>query len=142
MIERIFHGNTELALIIRSEYHAEGIKFVTPDDYSQQIAYMHHQKGKKIDAHIHNEVHRNIKFTQEVLIIRKGILRVDLYDDGQKYIESRMLHKGDLILLVSGGHGFEVIEEIEMIEVKQGPYVGQNDKMRFNSIVEDKIILK
>ena len=103
---------------------------------------MHHPAGKVIDAHIHNLVHRNVVMTQEVLIIKKGVLRVDFYDEYEDYLESRNLYKGDIILLVSGGHGFKVLEEVEMIEVKQGPYAGSNDKKRFEGIDENKILYK
>lgn len=142
MIEKIRHQDMELAIIIRNSHCGEGIEFITPDDYSQQLAYMHHPAGKKIDAHIHNEVHRSIHFTQEVLVIKKGKLRVDFYVTKQKYLESRILYTGDIILLVSGGHGFEVLEETEMIEIKQGPYAGEGDKTRFESIDENGIIIK
>lgn len=128
-----------LATIIRSSYTSDGIDFITPDEYSQQVAYMHHPAGKVIDAHVHNPVHRNIVMTQEVLFIKKGKLRVDFYDDDERYIESRVLGAGDVILLVSGGHGFTVIEEVEMIEVKQGPYSGEQDKRRFTGIGEDDV---
>ena len=95
---------------------------------------MHHPAGKVISAHIHNLVHRNVVLTQEVLFIKKGKLRVDFYDDYEDYLESKILDEGDVILLVSGGHGFTVLEEVEMIEVKQGPYSGDADKKRFLGI--------
>lgn len=139
MIEQIKHGEMVLAVIIPRDYQAEGLQFLTPDEYSQQLAYMHHPTGKKIDAHVHNEVHRSIYYTQEVLVIRKGRLRVDLYTENREYVKSRILSAGDIILLVSGGHGFEVIEEVEMIEVKQGPYAGNNDKTRFEGVETDKL---
>ena len=103
---------------------------------------MHHPTGKVIDAHVHNMVHRNVVLTQEVLFIKKGILRVDFYDEYEDYLESRDLHAGDIILLVSGGHGFQVLEEVEMIEVKQGPYSGDKDKTRFPSIDDAEVIMK
>ena len=103
---------------------------------------MHHPTGKKIAAHVHNLVHRNVVMTQEVLFIKQGVLRVDFYDEYEDYLESRDLYAGDIILLVSGGHGFEVLEEVEMIEVKQGPYAGDADKTRFNGIDADKVIYK
>lgn len=102
---------------------------------------MHHPTGKVIDAHIHNLVHRDVILTQEVLFIKKGKLRVDFYDDYEDYLESRMLNAGDVILLVSGGHGFNVVEEVEMIEVKQGPYSGDADKKRFTGISDQEINL-
>lgn len=139
-LEVVKKGEILLATIIRSSYTSEGIDFITPDEYSQQVAYMHHPTGKVIDAHVHNPVHRSIVMTQEVLFIKKGKLRVDFYDDGEQYIESRMLEAGDVILLVAGGHGFTVIEEVEMIEVKQGPYSGDKDKRRFTGVGEDDVV--
>ncbi len=136
MIETILHNKIQLAYIIRADYHAEGVKFFTPDSYSQQLAYMSHKAGHKIDAHVHNQVNRQVEFTQEVLVIRKGRLRVDFYNKNQKYLESRELKAGDIILLASGGHGFQVIEDLEMIEIKQGPYAGNSDKTRFEAIDE------
>jgi mannose-6-phosphate isomerase-like protein (cupin superfamily) len=87
-----------------------------------------------IAPHVHNAVPRAVVFTQEVLFLKRGRLRVDFYDDDRAYIESRMLEAGDVILLAGGGHGFEVLEELEMFEVKQGPYAGEGDKTRFPAV--------
>lgn len=125
-----------LALIIPHDFTKEGIQFFTPDDFSQQLAYMKHPAGKKIQPHIHNVVMREVHFTQEVLILKRGKLRVDFFDDEKNYLESYVLQAGDVILLSSGGHGFEVLEEIEMFEVKQGPFVGELDKTRFDSDIK------
>lgn len=141
-VEEIRKKNKMLAMIIRNDYACEGVDFITPNEYSQQVAYMHHPEGKVIDAHVHNMVHRNVVLTQEVLFIKKGTLRVDFYDEYEDYLESRELHAGDIILLVSGGHGFEALEEVEMIEVKQGPYAGEQDKRRFESVKKDQIICR
>ena len=94
---------------------------------------MSHPKGKTIDAHIHNLVPRAITQTQEVLYLTKGVLRVDFYTKKGKYLCSRVLRKVDLIMLVSAGHGFKVLSDLEMFEVKQGPYLGKRDKVRFNT---------
>ena len=131
-----------LAIVIKSNYKCEGVDFLTPNEYSQQLAYMHHPAGKVIDAHVHNLVHRNLVLTQEVLFIKKGKLRVDFYDEYKDYLESCILEAGDAILLASGGHGFKVLEEVEMIEVKQGPYSGDLDKSRFGGIHDDEVIFK
>lgn len=128
---RIEHDGKLLAIIIPGSFSAEGVKFFTPNEFSQQLAYMHHKPGHVIDAHVHNPVSREVVYTQEVLIIRKGRLEVDFYDDDKNYLESRVLNAGDVILLASGGHGFTALDEIEMIEVKQGPYLGEGDKTRF-----------
>ena len=140
MVEQIMHDNVLLAIIIRSSFSKPGISFFTPEDFSQQLAYMHHPEGKVIPPHVHNPAPREVQYTQEVLFIRKGKLRVDFYDNDRNYLESRILESGDTVLLASSGHGFEVIEELEMIEVKQGPYAGDQDKVRFAPV--DKTMLK
>lgn len=131
-----------LAIIIKDGYENTGVDFITPNEYSQQLAYMHHPTGKVIDAHVHNVVHRDVVYTQEVLFIKKGKLRVDFYDVYQDYLESCVLESGDVILLTSGGHGFKVLEEVEMIEVKQGPYTGTEDKTRFEGIADCDVVIK
>jgi mannose-6-phosphate isomerase-like protein (cupin superfamily) len=131
MVESIHHENQNLAIIVYNSFQADGIKFFTANELSQQLAYMHHPTGKIIDPHVHNPVPREVSYTQEVLFIKKGKLRVDFYSDSKEYLESRELTTGDVILLMTGGHGFEVLEEIEMFEVKQGPYAGELDKTRF-----------
>ena len=123
-------GNV-LAVIVRSDFNKPGITFVTPDDYSQQLAYMHHPAGHIILPHVHNEIKREVLYTKEVLVIKKGKLRCDFYSTEKVYLESVIIETGDVILLVSGGHGFECLEETEMFEIKQGPYAGENDKIRF-----------
>ena len=131
MIKEIFHNNQLLAIIISNKYTESGIHFFTPDEFSQQLAFMKHPAGKVIQPHVHNSVQREVHYTKETLFIRKGKLRVDFYTDQQTYIESYILETGDVILLSEGGHGFEMLEETEMIEVKQGPYAGEKDKTRF-----------
>jgi hypothetical protein len=135
MIKEIKHQSQLLALIISNKFKESGIHFFTPNELSQQLAYMRHPAGKIIQPHVHNPVPRQVHYTQEVLFIKKGKLRVDFYDEQQNYLESHILEAGDVILLATGGHGFEVLEEIEMFEVKQGPYAGDSDKTRFDSIL-------
>ena len=138
MIEKITNQEQLLAIIISHRFNESGIHFFTPNELSQQLAYMRHSTGKVIQPHVHNPVIRQVSYTQEVLFIKSGKLRVDFYNDQQKYLESRVLEAGDVILLVTGGHGFKVLEEIEMIEVKQGPYVGEQDKTRFVGITAEE----
>ncbi|MEO6567306.1 MAG: hypothetical protein ABIO94_00975 [Opitutaceae bacterium] len=127
------HGQV-LAMIVRGSIATPGVSFFTPGDFSQQLAYMQHPAGKALSAHVHKDVHRAVAKTLEVLFVRKGRLRVDLYDDGRNYIESRVLAGGDVILLVSGGHGFQTLEPVEMFEVKQGPFAGTEDKVLIEPI--------
>jgi len=130
-IERIIHDEVELSLILRKNFMSDGIKFFTPESYSQQLGYMNRPKGYVIEPHVHNLVSREVLFTNEVLIIRSGKVKVDFYDDNQTFLCSRVLYEGDIILLIRGGHGFEMLEESEIVEIKQGPYTGELDKTRF-----------
>jgi hypothetical protein len=132
LIENIIHGLEPIALIIRADYDGPGIKFFTPDSFSQQVAYMKHPQGHKISAHVHNMVTRQVLYTQEVLFVRRGKVSVKLYDSSKKFIGDRILNPGDLILLCGGGHSFEMLEETAMIEIKQGPFAGERDKTRFD----------
>lgn len=142
MIENITHANHTLAILLRTTYQTEGIKFFTPGEFSQQLAYMNHPQGHVIQPHIHNAIPREVQFTKEVLFIKSGIVRVDFYSDDQNYLESRILNQGDVILLAYGGHGFEMLEASEIIEVKQGPYAGEADKTRFSEIESNLIKVK
>ena len=141
MFETIKVGDQLFAIIVSRDFNKSGIHFFTPNDLSQQLAYMRHPAGKIIDPHIHNPVNRSVQYTQEVLFIKRGRLRVDFYDNDQQYLESRILQAGDVILLATGGHGFEVLEEIEMIEVKQGPYAGDGDKTRFDGVTAREVTI-
>lgn len=141
MIERIFAGDQELAVILRTSFCQPGIHFFTPGDYSQQIGYMNRPSGYLIPPHVHLPKLREVKFTKEVLFIKSGRVRVDFYSDDEAYIQSEILEKGDVILLARGGHGFEMLEPSEIIEVKQGPYAGDEDKRRFEGIASCDIKL-
>lgn len=137
MLEMIKSGDTTLSIIIRASYKQDGIQFFTSGDFSQQLGYMNRPKGYVILPHRHNLVERKVTITQEVLFVRSGKVRVDFYDDLQVYLESRILASGDVILLAAGGHGFEMLEDSEMIEVKQGPYCADEDKIRFLPVRTD-----
>jgi hypothetical protein len=141
-VEIINAGNSVVAIILRSQFSADGIHFFTPNEYSQQLAYMKHKSGHIIEPHIHNPIPREVVYTREVLLIRSGCVRVDLYDEDKKYLISKILNDGDVILLAGGGHGFQIIENAEIIEIKQGPYSGEKDKTRFASINMSQIKIK
>lgn len=128
-----------LAIILRNDFDKDGIEFLTPEDFTQQLGYMKRDKGYEIDPHVHNPVERKIFYTYEVLYIKSGSVRTDFYSEEKEYIKSTVLKKGDVILLANGAHGFHMLEKSEIIEVKQGPYAGESDKTRFKSVSEDKI---
>lgn len=141
MIKNIFKGSKILAIIIYSDYKAEGISFLTPDNFTQQLGYMNRPKGYIVKPHKHVPFSREIFYTKEVLFIRNGRIRIDFYDEDQNYLESKVLSNGDVILLAFGGHSIEMLEETEIIEVKQGPYAGTLDKGFFEPIDKSKIII-
>ncbi len=131
-VERIVHEYRLLAIIISARFRADGIEFFTPNEFSQQLAYMSRPQGHVIPPHVHNPVRREVTNTLEALFVRQGRVRVDFYTEDRTFICNRTLQTGDVILLVSGGHGFTMLEPTEMIEIKQGPYAGDEDKTRFN----------
>lgn len=130
-VETIVDGLEAIALIIRAGFDEPGLHFFTPPNFSQQLAVMRHPAGKKLAPHVHNLVTRQIQYTQEVLLIRKGKIKVTLYASDRRELCAPVLVTGDLILLCGGGHAFEMLEETSMVEVKQGPYAGDGDKVRF-----------
>lgn len=141
-IEAIFCEGRMLALVLRTHFRQNGITFFTPGEFSQQLGYMNHPVGYVIPPHVHNPLVREVQYTKEVLFIKSGRVRIDFYDDDQTYLESRVLNTGDVILLAFGGHGFQMIEPTEMIEVKQGPYAGDRDKIRFDGISAEQAVIK
>lgn len=135
-VETIKHNDAIVAIIIYKNHQKEGVQFFTPGGFSQQLAFMSHKAGKVIKAHTHNIVKRDIHFTQETLVIKKGKLKVNLYDNNNHHFDTRVLGAGDIVLLCSGGHGFEILEDVDMVEVKQGPYISDSDKTVFKGIEE------
>lgn len=129
--EQIFDDYRMIAIIIYAEHDKEGLEFLTPNNFSQQLAYMKRPAGHKIQAHLHKPVPRSVKYTQEALFIKKGKVEVKFYSEDKRYLDTRILKTGDVILLVSGGHDFLMLEETVIIEVKQGPYAGVEDKEPF-----------
>jgi hypothetical protein len=130
-VEEIRHNGVLLALIISHSFRSDGLSFFTSTDMPLQLGYMNHPEGHKIIPHVHNVVERQLSQTQEVLIVRTGRTRLDLYDRDKNFVCSRELVAGDIILLANGGHGLEMMEPTEIVEVKNGPYDDKKDKTRF-----------
>ena len=130
-IETVKTKGSIIAIIIRNSFHQEGIEFFTPNEFSQQLAYMNRKKGHIIPRHLHNPVPRQVLFTREFLYIKSGKVKVDLYDNEKNFLTKKVLSAGDVILLADGGHGFEMLKDSEIIEIKQGPYGGDIDKTHF-----------
>ena len=143
MIEKIIHKNKLFALIVRGKYRKKrGINFFTSKNSIQQFGYMKHKKNYVIKPHKHNQRLTKILKTTEVILLLKGSLRVDFYNNKKKYLFSNIINEKDIIMLVHGGHGFKVLKNVEMIEVKQGPYSLASDKTKFNKVNEKKIKIK
>lgn len=139
---RIENNGVELGAIVLSTYHSNGIGFFSNDNDGLQLGYMNRPDDYVIAPHTHNKVKREVFYTEEILFIRSGMVRVDFYDENQSYIESHIARGGDIVILKGGGHGFKVIERADIFEVKQGPYLGAKDKVRFEPIEDDQVNLK
>ena len=143
MIEKIRHKNKLFALIVRGKYRQKkGISFFTENKDIQQFGYMNHKKNHIIKPHLHKNQTRKLIYTSEVILLLKGILRVDFYNKSKKYLFSKILKEKDIIMLVHGAHGFKVIKNVQMIEIKQGPFLSKLDKIKFNEISESKIKIR
>ena len=143
MIEKVIHKKKLFALIVRGKFRKKtGINFFTENNATQQFGYMKHKKDYVIKPHKHNQRLTKILMTTEIIILFKGILRVDFYDNKKEYLFSKKIFANDIIMLVNGGHGFKILKNVEMLEVKQGPYSLSKDKIKFDSINEKKIKIK
>ena len=131
MINEVIINSERLALIVRANFYPERSQFLTKDDDILQLGYIVYGAGKFIVPHIHKNVKRNIVGTPEVLIVKRGKMKTTFYDDKRKAIGEETLSTGDIIILFKGGHGFEMIEDTILVEVKQGPYLGELDKEKF-----------
>ena len=132
MVKEIKDSDTIIAIIISRSFSKDGIEFFTPNDFSQQLGYMKRPAGYEIEPHVHKLVPREITYTQETILVKSGKIRIDLFSNDKQFLQSEILTTGDVILLAGGGHGFEFLEESELIEIKQGPYISfEVDKERF-----------
>lgn len=130
-IEKIADKGYILGIIIRKSFKKDGIEFISPEDFPLQLGYMSRPKGYEIEAHVHNRFVRRTDSTQEVLFVKSGRVRIDFFSAEKSYLKSRVLTAGDIVLLSGGGHGVKVLENAELLEVKNGPYAGGADKTRF-----------
>mgnify|MGYP001028027997 CR=1 FL=1 len=128
-IERVEAEGQLIAIVLRRYLEKEGTYFVTPPENALQLGVLGHKRGTEIGAHVHINTAHTIESVQEVLHILYGRVQVDFYSLTGVRLESLTLNSGDTILLISGGHGFKILEDSKIIEVKQGPYHGvEGDK--------------
>ena len=143
MIEKVIHKKKLFALIVRGKFRKKtGINFFTENNATQQFGYMKHKKDYVIKPHKHNQRLTKILMTTEIIILFKGILKVDFYNNKKRYLFSKKILGKDIVMLLNGGHGFKVLKDVEMLEVKQGPYKLSRDKVKFDNVDEKKIRIK
>lgn len=130
-VEHITCNGTILAYIVRGEIDPRETTFVTPGDFKQQVGFIVYSAGTEIPRHVHRPVERRLNETSEVLIVRRGSCEVDIYNSARDLVAVRKLHAGDILILVAGGHGFRMLEDTVLLEVKQGPYTGLEERERF-----------
>jgi hypothetical protein len=133
-LEFCYNDDELYCIILRDSFDSDEITFFTPDNFSQQIGYLPHKKNAVIKPHMHLHKKREVFYTQEVLFIKKGKVKVNFYDSDKNYVFAEILEQGDFILLCGGGHGFEMIKDSCIVEIKQGPFLGKEDKLRFKGI--------
>ncbi|MEW6188210.1 MAG: hypothetical protein AB1585_21030 [Thermodesulfobacteriota bacterium] len=130
-IERIEGDGKPIAIIVRNDFTKPGVTFFSPNDFSQQLGILVHSPGHEVKAHVHNVIARDVRVTQEVLHVIEGKMEITLYTENKEFITSRILNRGDTVLLAYGGHGIKILEPTKILEVKQGPYAGKEDKEFF-----------
>ena len=130
-VEIISADGHPLTYIIRGGQLPDRTTFLTPPEFKQQVGFVAYPAGSEIPRHVHLPLERHLVGTAEVLIVRRGRCLLDVYDDNRNLVTTRELAVGDIALLVAGGHGFRILEDTLFLEVKQGPYLGLEEKERF-----------
>jgi hypothetical protein len=130
-VEHIQAEGKPIAIIVRNDFNQPGVNFFSPFEFSQQLGILVHPPGHEVKAHVHNVIARDVRVTQEVLFVIEGKVEITLYNESKEFITSRLLTQGDTILLAYGGHGIKILESSKILEVKQGPYTGMEDKEFF-----------
>ena len=130
-VETITSNGAVLCLIVRAGSRPDRTTFLTPPDYKQQVGFVVYPAGSEIPRHLHRPLERHLVGTSEVLLVQEGRCLLDVYDDDRRLVATRELGLGDLMLMVGGGHGFRMLEPTVLLEIKQGPYTGLDEKERF-----------
>jgi quercetin dioxygenase-like cupin family protein len=132
LVERIEDDKGKLlSMILRSGTGAPETTFVTTPEANLQVGLVVYDAGGEVKRHTHRPLERTIIGTSEVLLVRSGRCVLDLYDEEHNLVAEQELSTGDVILLIAGGHGFRMLEDTVLLEVKQGPYTGLEEKERF-----------
>ena len=130
-VQHVLYDGKPLAYIIRAEIIPEKTIFLTPSDFKQQVGFVVYPTGGEIQRHVHRPLERRLIGTSEVLLVRRGLCEVDFYNNERQLVSTEQLREGDILLMVDGGHGFRMLQDTVFLEIKQGPYMGMDDKERF-----------
>lgn len=131
VVERINWNGLPLCYLIRNDRFPDKTTFFTPPEFKQQVGYVVYPAGGVIKRHVHRSIPRCLVGTSEVLVVKKGHCLIDIYNDDHELVATRDLFPGDVMLMVGGGHGFRMIEDTVLLEIKQGPYTGEEEKEHF-----------
>jgi hypothetical protein len=130
-VEHITSGGRSLAYIIRGEINPSKTTFLTPPELKQQVGFVVYPAGGEVRRHVHLALERHLVGTSEVIIVRRGLCEIDVYNDDRELVATREIRAGDIMLMTGGGHGFRMHEDTVLLEVKQGPYTGIDEKELF-----------
>ena len=131
LIEQITCNEKPLALIVRADLNPQKTTFLTPLEYNLQLGFVVYPANSEILRHVHRPLERHVVGTTEVLVVKRGKCEIDIYNDNKELVATRELNTGDIMLMVGGGHGFRMSEDTILMEIKQGPYTGIDEKERF-----------
>ena len=131
MMEIRDKNNKLLAMIFTPGDYKNEKHFLTEDSNEFQIAQFNLDEATEIKRHIHRDQERKINKTSEVIIVNEGSLELEIYDEELKLVTKEIVNQGQVIALFNGGHGFKTLSKSKFLEVKQGPYVEDQDKERF-----------
>jgi len=130
LIETVVCDDQILAYILRANITSAQTIFMTPHDLNVQLGFIVYPKGGEISRHTHKAINRQIIGTFEVIIVRRGRCEVDIYNDACEIVGTFELLAGDTIFMIGHGHGFRMLEDTILLEIKQGPYFS-DEKQRF-----------
>jgi hypothetical protein len=130
-VETISAAGVVLAHVVRCRPLADHTQFVTPDECNLQVGHVVYAGGSQIPRHMHLPLERHVIGTTELLLVQKGRCEVDIFGPDRRLVATRELSVGDMLIAVAGGHGFRVLDDTVLLEVKQGPYPGGAEKERF-----------
>jgi hypothetical protein len=126
-VEVVEHGGTVYAEIIWADARVEATQFFSPPESSFQFGLLAHGAGYAEEPHYHKAVSRTIDDLQQMFVVQRGVVAVQLFTDDGRLHREVVLNPGDAIVLIHGVHAIRVIEDFQAISVKQGPFLGDEE---------------